>query len=392
MTKRLISIIPCLIFLISFGQEKVRYQSKYGLEHLINNYIATYNLSQANLLRLSAYAELKGFYASSTQSLELDFGKLGNITFYADNCLLKTPGGKVFYLNKGKNKRSQQETFEQEVNNIFERISLLSNQNADPRFVAFIDRHLARKNIEPFEKVYTRHILLKYGKYQPKARAVEFRTEWLPKDQFHASGSEEEALIRQHNTPLKLVLDSTNLRGYYIQTGGYVYVENVKRKVAYASGEQYSYNVSAFKLFVQKLFVQTTQYVVQQAAAERRQTPLVSAQQKKGKLKKLLHTTINEHPQSNSSKTSSDGMVAKSYNNNDSPLENLYGKYTWIPTMMGRLKAHNIEITDPDILHFLIDQPYFPRIYQFLSKAEKAKVDRYKEKYRKVIPVDNGKA
>ena len=70
-------------------------------------------------------------------------------------------------------------------------------------------------------------------------------------------------MVKRHVTPLKIKLNEEVIRGYYINSGGTVYIENVDRDVYFATGEQYDYNVSAFKLFVQKVFVQTIQYISQ---------------------------------------------------------------------------------------------------------------------------------
>lgn len=367
-----LACITCIFFLPSIGQESVRYQTKYGLESLINNQIANYQFSTPNLFRLATYAELKGKYSAANQSLNLDFGPLGKITFFEKNCLLHTPSGQVFYLNKGANPENQRISFEQEVNKMFEHISLMAHKGRDPNLVHFVDRNLLKKNIEPFEKVYTRHILINYGRFDPEKRQVLFDTRELPQQSYQYFEAGDHSLVKRQSSPLRLVLDSVNLRGYYVRAGGYVYVNDVKRKIAYATGEEYEYNVSAFKLFIQQLFVQTTQYIVEQTyaaeAASRQPGKGITVSQPAKPAPSKTHAARTAGP--SSAIPSSHGRVRQ-------PVEPLYDKYTWIPTMLARLEAHQIKVTDPDILCYLVDQPYFDRIYRILSKEDKQKVDQY---------------
>ncbi len=327
-----------------------------------------------NQFRLSAYAELKGNFSVSSQSLTLDFGTWGKMSFYIDNCLLRTSRGTVYYVNKGDKASTSLQHINEALDNIFENITLLGDHNADLKHIEFVDKWLAKKNIEPFEKVYTRHILIKYGQYNPQKKQVVFHTDWLPKQDINFKDPRSNQLVKRHYSPLKLLLDTVNLRGYYISVGGFVYVEDVRRKVKYATGEQYMYNVSAFKLFIQKLFIQTTQYVTETSFKDKKVAKRTYEHAKKQILGDNEITTM---AQSGSNGRSARLMTVKNGGPGSGSLQMLYGKYTWIPTMLARLRAHNIEISDPEILHFLVDQPYFSRIYQYLSKEEKSKVDKF---------------
>jgi len=384
MRNLLLVVILCFFGHVLLGQKSQN--TTYSMEGLINHYINAYPFTYNNLFRLSAYAELKGDFSVAQQALILDFEGLGKMSFYIDNCLLRTGDGQVFYVNKGDSNASPVDHVNEAIDKIFENITLLGNHQADPHHIEFVNKWLAKKNIEPFEKIYTRHILIKYGKYKPESKEVIFHTDWLPEKSYQYKDPGKNTLVKKHISPLKLLLDTTNLRGYYISVGGFVYVEDVRRNVAYATGEQYMYNVSAFKLFIQKLFVQTTQYVTQSSSRDRRTA--------KASYERVKQQFIGEDALADMASKSSSGRSARllsvrNGSNTGTALDMLYGKYTWIPTMLARLRAHNIDVSDPDILHFLVDQPYFPRVYQYLSREEKNKVDKFINK-RKTIK--NGRA
>ena len=55
----------------------------------------------------------------------------------------------------------------------------------------------------------------------------------------------------------------------------------------------------------------------------------------------------------------------------------LYQEYDWIPMMLGMLRAQRVNIGDPDIIQYFVDEPYFDRIYRLLTPKEKIKVDAY---------------
>ncbi len=115
--------------------------------------------------------------------------------------------------------------------------------------LAFVDRYLAKKNIEPYDKIFLRHILLKYGRLDSKLERIEFRSEWLSQQSRSFSGTG----IRKSPYPMWIKLDKTILRGCYLSSGGAVYVEDVDREVDYATGEEYNYNIAAFKSFLYRL-------------------------------------------------------------------------------------------------------------------------------------------
>ena len=372
-----------LVFLVSICYTPALGQSSksktVSMETLINQYISHYPLSSNNLFRLCTYAELKGDYESSQKALTLDFGYLGAMAFYPNNCLLRLGNGKVYNLNSKETNPEFGHAVNQALNQIFEAIPLLGNYQASEAHLNFVDSKLARKNIEPFEKVYTRHILIKYGKFYPQKKQVEFHTDWLPEKSFEYLDPGKGELVRRYSAPLRLLLDTVNLRGYYVSVGGFVYVDDVKRRVSYATGEQYLYNVSAFKLFIQKLFVQTTQYVTKTVYNSREEIrsdynfvkdEYVRKPENPEKLIELAKR--GESGRSERLLT----VLHESYKE-DAPISMLYGKYTWIPTMLARLRSHNIKLYDPTVLNFLVDQPYFDRIYQYMSKQERVKVDSY---------------
>ena len=46
--------------------------------------------------------------------------------------------------------------------------------------------------------------------------------------------------------------------------------------------------------------------------------------------------------------------------------------------MLTIMRTHGVNIGDVDIIKYFIDEPYFPRLYEQLTKEEKEKVDYYK--------------
>lgn len=185
----------------------------------------------------------------------------------------------------------------------------------------------------------------------------------------------EEKLIKKYRTPLMIRLDDNFLRGYYIHSGGTVYVEDVNRDVKYATGEEYDPNVSAFKVFVQKLFVQSAQFISQneskRLAQYSRQVLVVDVTEDgtvvfshKSFLPETAPSTLVSHAAGSQPGLSTSGV------------EPLYHQYNWIGMMLGVLREQNISIADPEILSFLLDKPYFSRIYQQLTPTEQVAVDR----------------
>ena len=359
---RAAGLILCLSFTcFSFGQSK---KNEFVLESLINQYVNAYDFSSDNRFKLAAYSELKGYYDETAQGFILPFGGLGKLTFYRDNCLLKTYNNQVFYLDRNRVGMPHSIGLNEALSDIFERIELLSNYGAPASRIEFVNKWLARKNMEPFDKIFTRHLFLKYGKFDPNRNRIEFHTDWLPdKEELpHAHNS----LIRyQSSSPLKLLLDSINLRGYYTKIGGYVYVEDVNRNIQFASGEEYTYNGSAFKLFVQKMLTQSAQYVIEHKAINIPPPPRRVAPPKP---RPVLASAVVNRGVFRGATTSS---------TQESKVKPLYDQSSWIPMMLGMLKANNVEVTDPDVIIYFIDQPFFPKLYNMLSREEKQQIDRH---------------
>ena len=177
------------------------------------------------------------------------------------------------------------------------------------------------------------------------------------------------------------------MRGYYIRSGGTVYVEDVDRKVSYATGEEYDYNVSAFKLFVQKLFSQTTQYIVrvEQKRLDLRseKQPVIAEIIRPGNRQKLYAESESVKPTPAPRTRSgydmdgrSKGFARRTKKSNG--VEPLYHKYNWIPMMLGLLRSKGINVGDQDVVKYFVNQPYFNLIYDQMNARERAKADRYK--------------
>lgn len=347
------------------------------LENLINDQITGYALSFDNQFKLAAYTELKGDYSPEFNTLTLDFGSLGQVAFYRNNLLFKT-GNQVYHLNRGENGTVGAAAIDLKLSELFEQILLLGNQDADPRHVYFVDQHLARKNIEPFDKLFLRHILITYGRYVPEQGYVEFHTEWLPGTTYSYRDPHDSVLVRKPISPLKIRLDAQILRGYYIRAGGTVYVENVNREVDYATGESYSYNVAAFKLFVQKLFVQSVQYVVQAESQRlgRQAQPVtfVPGHLPASELAAPSSTFLADQGRPAPVTTIRPRVVQAAA---PSPVAPLYHRYSWIPMMLSILRAQRINIGDPDVICYFVNEPYFERIYAQLTAEERLRVDAY---------------
>ena len=356
------------------------------LESLINERLDGYPLREDNKFRLASYCELKGQFEHKDDALIIDFGSYGRITFYEKNFILRATDKGVFHMDRGRNSSSQVLAMNEALQSIFDQIMLLSNHAKDPDFVAFIDEHLSLKNIEPFYKIFVRHILIKYGRYNPDLHVVEFKTEWLPDQFYDYKEPGDRQLVRKTISPLRLKLDKKILRGYYVKAGGTVYIENVKRKVKYASGEEYSPNITAFKVFAQRLFVQTTQYIT---TAEKRRIQTIKLTPPP-----VLYANASSRPmpagygmrrkqaqsmaysfagQKSTGQRSVKGKQNSVFYANVQPL---YQAQNWIPMMLGIMRAKKIDISDREVLKYFKSQPYFPDLYKQLTKEEKHAVDK----------------
>ncbi len=354
---------------------------KYQLEYIINSLIVDYPFSFENIFRLAAYTELKGMYDSKTNGITMDFGVLGRLTIYQNNCLLRTADNRVFHLDKNNNTSAQVAAINERISELLDHIFLLGNHDADPFLIDFVDTHLARKNIEPFDKIYLRHILIQYGKFDKEHQRVEFHTDWLPEQTFAYRSSKDRSVVKKPINPMKIKLDKNILRGYFIWSGGTVYVEDVKRNIVYATGEQYNYNVAAFKLFLQEMFAQSTQYIVRE---ERRRIqaryPEPETAETQPSTKPAVYAVAEPIPTAMESaapakSTTVRTRTVKPVSQEDS--RNMFNEFDWIPMMLGMLRAQDINIGDPDIIRYFIDEPYFPQLYEQLNKSEKRLVDSF---------------
>lgn len=367
-----------------FSQSQAPHVSTF--ETLINERLEGYPLRADNKFRIASYCELKGKFEHKSDALIIDFGSYGSITFYEKNFILRTTRNGVFHMDRGRNSSDQVLAMNEALQAIFAQIMLLSNHEKDPDLVTFIDEHLSRKNIEPFYKIFVRHILIKYGRYNPTLKVVEFKTEWLPDQFYDYKEPGDRQLVRKTISPLRLKLDEKILRGYYVRAGGTVYIENVKRKVNYASGEEYSPNITAFKVFAQRLFVQTTQYIT--TAEKRRiesikQAPaqVLYAQASKrpvpvgyGKRRNQMNSMAYSFGGSN--KLPANYTGSKKRNSFYTNIKPLYHAENWIPMMLGIMRAKKIDISDREVLKYFKSQPYFPDLYKQLTDKEKQAVDK----------------
>ena len=343
-------------------------------ENLINAYIHSYHLSEDNLFKLAAYTELKGKFFAENGSLSLRFGELGSITFYENNCLLKTSYNQVFHLNKGEEGSVNAKSMNEALERLFENIPLLGNHGADPEQIEFVNAHLARKNIEPFDKLFIRHVLIRYGKYDSEKNLVNFHSDFLPFQSYSYRENPNSDLVKRYKTPLSIRLDPSILRGYYLRAGGTVYVENVGREVAYATSEQYGHNVTAFKVFMQKLFIESVQYITQSESQRLKNFALEHP---------YLEEQIASAETTQSASFSASIEVESGRNTDRKPIKKEnnqilapYHHENWIPMMLGMLRTQGVNIGDPAILKYFIHEPYFQSIYEHLTIEEKQAVDR----------------
>lgn len=341
--------------------------ARYQLEDLINRTLVEFPFSHENKLRLAAYAELKGVYSSHHQTLTLDYAGLGSLTIYPRSCVLKTSDRRVYYLGKSRNAQSHVEAFNKRIDELLDRIYLFSNHGASTEKITFVDTYLAKKNIEPYEKIFLRHIFLKYGRYDRKYERIEFHTDWLPAKTYLYLSAESKSLVRKPLHPLWIKLDKNILRGYYIRDKGTVYVEDVDRDVFYASGEEYASNISAFKKFLYKMLTQTTQFII--------------GHEKDRLEDKLIVEDLNKtYAYAKSKFGTSRGGANPSLGRSSGKHRTLYSHNDWIPMMLGVLRSQQVNIGDPDIIQYFVGEPYFKELYKQLTLAERRKVDEFLRK------------
>ena len=344
-----------------------------SLEGLINERLAGYPLTPDNKHRLAAWSELKGDFSPGANALSLSFGDMGKMDIYPQHVLLKVGTNRVFSLDRRRLHPQDVAMMNESLRQLFEQISLLANHDAHPDLIYFVDEHLAKKNLEPFEKLYLRHILIRFGKYDPQRHMVEFRTEWLPVKtyEYEVPGNEGTHLVKKPIDPLRIQLDEATVRGYYLMSGGTVYVEDVERDVFYASGEHYTPNVSAFKIFLQQLFSQTTTYVV---AEERTRIDRIQASRHERSFEpvvaQIAPTASAARPEGYRQRTSPPGESIS-----QSPVKPLYSPTDWMTQMLGLLRQQNA-LLDRDVARFLIHQPFYPDLFEHLTAEEKAFFER----------------
>ncbi len=344
-----------------------------SLEELINERLAGYPLTPDNKHRLAAYSELKGDFSPGANTISLNFGDLGKMEIYPEHVLLKIGTSRVFSMDRRRLHPQDVAMMNESLRLLFEQISLLANHDAHPDLIYFVDEHLAKKNLEPFEKLYLRHILIRFGKYDPQRHMVEFRTEWLPVKtyEFEVPGNEGTHLVKKPIDPLRIQLDEATVRGFYLMSGGTVYVEDVERDVFYASGEYYTPNVSAFKIFLQQLFTQTTTYVV---AEERTRIDRIQANRHEAAFSPVVAqvtpASIAARPEGYQQRAARAGESLS-----QSPVKPLYSPTAWMTQMLGLLREQNA-LFDRDVAKFLIHQPFYPELFEHLTAEEKAFFER----------------
>jgi hypothetical protein len=147
-----------------------------------------------------------------------------------------------------------------------------------------------------------------------------------------------------------------------VRSGGTVFVEEVKTELAYVTGEQYEYHVAAFKLFIQRLLAQHTQYVVKQQPrlAQARVRGIPRGSDEAEKTAKAQAATVWLQP-------------ARMASREVTPL---YHPQQWIPMMLGLLRNAGTDVTDREIMRYLLPHPQFSLIYTHLTPAEQAAYDR----------------
>ncbi len=330
------------------------------LEEIINECMDGYPFTDDNRFRLSAYAELKGKFGEGSSILTLDFGSLGTMFFFENNCLLRNAENNVFYLNKDDDNPPLAKALNEGIEFIFEKINLLGNHKASMAQIDFIDAKLAKKNIEPFYKIYIRHILTKYGQYDSTKNQVLFHTDYI------SDVNKLDESVRKNSTPMKIVLEDSYIKGYYLDVGGEVYMYDEEREVFYVSGEDFNYNnVTAFKLFIQKLFAESIQYV---AAEESKRIAGISrsSQVRDGVIAKAASSAYPMRK-----------LTRKQKEDMENALNEMYGPYSWIPMMLNMLRDNRVNIGEPDIIKYFVDLEFFDRLYAQLNTSEKEMVDDY---------------
>ncbi|WNJ16339.1 hypothetical protein [Pontibacter sp. G13] len=378
---RYVSCLFCLLFLVLSGTVKGQGSTRSqddpdteapvynSLEELIVDNVYAYPLSTDKLLKLAMYTELKGKYTPKFRTLSVSFGPLGSLAFYQQNCLLKTPSG-IYHLNKGESETSvAAAAMEAKLTEVFDQVALMGDRNTDPFLVDFVNERMTKKNLEGFDKLYIRYVLVNFGKYNHEEQCVEFHSDWLDPN-YGKSGARRSGKKR---SKLRIRLDDKILRGYYLSSGGTVFVEDVEEDIPYATGETFTQNVTAFKVFVQRLFSESVHLVMRAESDRMTGISLDGRLAQQGVPARAQGAGGSATPVQGSSSTSQ-------------KVEPLYHQRSWIPMMLTMLRGNNVNIGDPDILIYFIDQPYFADIYRQLTNSEKTKVDQYMDSHGYTAP------
>ncbi|MEM6802545.1 MAG: hypothetical protein AAF696_14145, partial [Bacteroidota bacterium] len=134
-----------------------------------------------------------------------------------------------------------------------------------------------------------------------------------------------------------------------------------------------------FKVFAQKLFVQTTQYIT---TAERSRIKELKTQNPP-----VLYVQYQSRPVPAGyrkrqigaaflSSKKSTGSPVFSTNSAKEGIKPLYQAKNWIPMMLGIMRAKKIDISDREVLKYFKSQPYYPDLYKQLTQEEKDAVDQ----------------
>ncbi len=354
------------------------------LEELINGYLERYPFTPENTFRLGAYLELKGKYQPEEETMTLDFGDLAQLTFYKNSCLLRAGRFGVYSLDGRGNRPIDIEAMNQALNAVFEQIFLMGNAGSNRNLTRLVDKYLIGKNLAPFDKILLHHILVRYGRYDSIYNRVELRTDWFPEVPLVYRDQRDRFAKAYEPTALYLKLDKGVVRGYYLRAGGTVYVEDVERDVLYATGEIQTPSSTAFRLFVQKLFIQSTVHLIR--AEEERLARLelearIPEHFSPGELPVLANNEVVVATRGGQMLPRPEGYKVRSMADE---MNHEYHPFHWVPMMLGMLRDRNVSISDPDILPYFINAEYFGFLYDLLTPDEQDAVDDFRATLIKV--------
>ncbi|MCI4670996.1 MAG: hypothetical protein MRZ79_22860 [Bacteroidia bacterium] len=357
---KILRLFAFILLLISVAPSWAKnYTEDLPLERLINDRIYAYPFSSDNLLRLAAYYEMKGIYNAEYDQMEFRFGGLGTVSIFKDRFFIRTRDQKVYHLKPDYPDPELLGLVNDALRDLFEQIPLMGNYGSHPSLIDFVDRNLAGKNLEPFDKVYLRYILLKFGRLDKNGSKVEFHTSWLPRIDHEAMNKSENLLIRKHKTPLVIYLYPAVIRGYYEKIGGTVFVEEKHKLIGkYAIGHTSQPNVASFKLFIQKLFVQSIRYIAD------------DENDRLGEKVSLQNDITSSTLTASNSSVRPVKLVKVEW-------QHPYHTDSWMIMMLTILRQNKTSIGDPEIIRYFVDEPYFERLYSYMTEKERSQVDRY---------------